>query len=519
MTRAHHARNVARNALSGYAQYGVSFLVQLFLIPFILGRVGHDEYGLWALAFSALGFFTLLDFGLGPGVVKYVARCTGSGDLAFRDRMLSTVLMVYLALAALALAAVLGLSLVYGPLFDLPASSQGRATLVLLILSARTWGLVLPLGLFRGVLFGAQHIPAINAIQIACTLLLAGGTWLTLTNGGGVVGMAWVNLGAAALEHLAYVVAARRLVPDLRLSWRLFDRSLLGEAASFGLFQFLVSVSALVLLRTGVLIVQLFLSLGAVTLYAIPLKICEYAILLIKPFVNVLTPVAAQMRGAGDEEGLKRLLVTGSRVALVPAATLAAGAWALGREVLVLWVGPEFAPTAPVLITLMSALVLSTPQMVVSGVFAMTERHRFTAGAAVAAMVVNLGTSLVLVRPLGILGVACGTLAAALLVDGVGVMAAAARSLGMSYQALAVRVYLPALVPAAVQYGVTRLVAAWVPVTGPGTLLLAGTPGVLAGLTVLWLVFVDADERMLIRGLLQRRVGRPAVVDTVTPEP
>jgi O-antigen/teichoic acid export membrane protein len=314
--------------------------------------------------------------------------------------------------------------------------------------------------------------------------------------------MASVNLGVLAIEHLAYVVTAFRVVPELRLSPRLFDRSLLREASEFGLFQMIVSVSSLVLLRTDVILVQIFLSLGAVALYSVPLKIAEYAVLLLKPLVNNLTPVAAQLGEAGDTAGLRALVVNGARIALLPAALLAAGAWVFGREALVFWVGPDFAEAAPVLIVLLTAIALSMPQIVVSGVFTMTGRHRFTAAAAVAGLSVNLVASVVLVRVFGLTGIALGTLAAALLVDAVAVLVVAARFVGISYLRLVRRVYLAALVPALAlaAFGLS-LKTLWPPAS-LGGVALEGLASAVVGFAVFALLFLEPAERDF---LLRRR--------------
>jgi len=493
------ARRVARHTLASYAQFAVTFGVQVVLVPLVIGAVGEREYGLWALAFSVLGFFTLLDFGLGPGVVKFVAQSRGSGAIDRRNRMISTILGLYLGLALLAALLVGGLSLVYGPLLDIPEDARGRAATILLILGARTWAVSLPFGLFRGVLFGAQHIGLLALFQIGSSLVLGTGTWAVLSMGHGLVAVAWVNLGAFALEHAAYVVAALRLVPDLRLSLRLFDRSLLREATSFGIFQLLVSVASLVLLRTDVLLVQWFLGLPMVALYAVPLKIAEYAVLLVKPFVNNLTPLAARLGGAGDQEGIRHLMRLGSRLAVAPAVMLAASSAVFGRDALVHWVGPSFVEGAPVMTLLLLSLALSLPQWVISAVFTMTGRHRFTAMASVAGLLVNLVASILLVHPFGLVGIALGTLCAALVVDALVVVAAGARSIGTSWARLAWHAYGGTLVPAGLLLGAGFALRSW---RDPANLLevvLLALPGILAFLAAFLRMSLGPEERALLR--------------------
>src|SRR5205807_2011944 len=97
-------------------------------------------------------FFELLDLGFGTGTVKYVAECKGGNDADRRNRMLSTISIVYLLLTLIAAAGIGLLALFFNQLFAIPAAQQDKAILLLWILGARVVIFSLPLGLFRGIL-------------------------------------------------------------------------------------------------------------------------------------------------------------------------------------------------------------------------------------------------------------------------------------------------------------------------------------------------------------------------------
>ena len=86
------ARRVATDTLTSYVRYGVVILVQLALVPYMIGHLGDAGYGLWTLTFSVLGFLSLVDFGFTTSVVRFTAEARGSNDVDRRNRMLSTVM-------------------------------------------------------------------------------------------------------------------------------------------------------------------------------------------------------------------------------------------------------------------------------------------------------------------------------------------------------------------------------------------------------------------------------------------
>jgi len=476
------SRRVLSDSASSYARFAIAMVVQFLLLPYMIRHLGADDYGLWTLTFSVLGFLSLVDFGFTTTVVRFTAEARGSGDLERRNRMLSTVLCLYMALAVLTGLLLWGVSPFYGDLLGIPPERREVALLLLWILGARSVAVSLPFGAFRSILFGAGRIGAVNLLQAGGTLLYGAAAVVALETGGGILGLAWGNLLAFALEHLAYLAAALRWTPGLRLSWRWFDRGLLRVAVGIGASQFVVTVATLVLLRTDPLIVNAFLPLAAVALYGVALKVSENALLLVKQGINVLGPHAAELSASGRTDGVRRLLVQGSRLTLVPAGVLAVGALVLGEEALAFWVGPDFREAWPPMAVLMVAVALMVPQMVASEVFTMTGHHRITALVSLAGMAVNVAASLLLVRPLGLLGVALGTLIATVLVDLVLVWALTARLHGVTVREWTVQVLLPnGAAGLAMGLGIWGLQRLW----RPGTLWEVLAQGAVGGVCYL----------------------------------
>ncbi|MGB7552037.1 MAG: hypothetical protein WBM15_10825, partial [Chromatiaceae bacterium] len=51
------------NIASNYLRVIVGIAVMFFLIPFTVGHLGLDLFGLWSLVFAVVGLFGLLDLG------------------------------------------------------------------------------------------------------------------------------------------------------------------------------------------------------------------------------------------------------------------------------------------------------------------------------------------------------------------------------------------------------------------------------------------------------------------------
>lgn len=498
------ARRVALNSLAAYLRFGVSLAVQFALVPFVIARVGTDAYGLWTLTFSVLGIVGLVDFGYTTGVVRFVAEARGLHDPDLRNRVVSTVFMVYLGLALVAALAVALLTLFYGDLFDIPLSVRDRALVLLWILAARSVFISLPLVLFKAILFGEQHIALTNAIQVVTTLLYGGAAWATLSMDFGIVGLAVVNVAALLLEHLAYVVACYLLLPDLRIARDLVDRRALRETTSVSLHQFVVNVGDQVLLRMDPIIIKLFLSLQAVALYGVALKIAENALLLLKQGVHVLGPWVAELKARGENDRIRFVLLSGSKFTLAPGVALATAVSAFAPEALTLWVGPDFRDAAPVLILLMAAMVLMIPQVVAQSVFTMTGQHRLSAYLSLVGVGTNVGLSVTLVGPLGLPGVAGATLLSALVVNALIIGVMARRHYHAGFRDYAVSVFGPAMLPGIASLALSLTLKTLLAPQSLFAVAALALPGLLIYAVFFFLFSITPPERQLLRERLFR---------------
>jgi len=495
---------VARNATTNVGRFVLSAAVHLLLTPFVVHRLGATGFGLWSLAFAALGFVGLVEFGFGTAVVRATAQVNGCRDLARRDQVLSTLAAFHLGLALVALVAVAVVSHGLVRWFSVPEEQVGAARQIIWILGLRIALVALPLGFFRNVLFGEQHITAINAVQSFAIVAYALGAWVALAMGGDVVTLAWINLAGGIAEHVVYVVLARRLVPGLKLRPRHVRRALVPELLSFSTSSFMFNISALVLLRTDPLIVNLSLPLASVALYAVALKVVENAHLLVKQAINVLAPLVAHLHNAGEAAQLRTMLVDVARHALWAGSLLAAGILALGEPALVHWVAPEFAAAAPAMSILILAVTLLIPQLVAANILAMTAYHRTVAASSVLGMAINIAASLLLVFRLGLVGVALGTLIATLIMDCWYLLWRACRVHGISYLGYLRSVFVPAAVCGVAQYLATMGLRHLWPPASLYQVVLEGLPGLVVSAFLYWAVFMRKPERVLLHNWFRR---------------
>jgi O-antigen/teichoic acid export membrane protein len=495
-------RKIFFNAASNYVRFFFDILIWFFLTPFVISCLGKNDFGILTLINSLLGAIGLLNMGIGTGVVKYVAGAVNK-EVRETNRIVSTFLGIYLFLSLIALLIMLVGCFFIGDFFAIPAERNTLFLQVFWIMGCRMVILYLPLHLFYGILYGRQRITLLNMTKLISELFYAGFCWFLLSGGHGLLSLAVLGLCLMLFEHIIYIMVCYKTVPGLRISLSYFDRFFFREALPFSLHAFVINVSNFVLLKSDPILVKLFFPLSSVSIYGIALKLSESSLLMFKQFINVLTPVVAEMHGSGDSQGVVRVFLKGARYAIMPAMLLWIGFMVHGETFLVWWLGEPFRASAPVLLILSGAVVLIMPQLSASNALAMSGHHQIVSKASLFALVLNIVASLCFLQLCGINGVALGSLFAVLVVDIGFILRRALQVFSISVRQLIKEVFLPVVVAGLPAYLTLFAVTDHWPVTDFIGIILVSWPGVLVFFLV-WALFLQKEEWRIIHDGWQR---------------
>ncbi len=468
-------RSVAANWIGFAAQVIAAFLIS----PVLVHGLGDRRYGIWSLVESVLAYLMLFDLGVAASVVRYVARFEAAGEQDGLDRVISACTCIF----AIAGAVVLGVTLILAfPAFawlNVPAdlASEGRWMLVLLGVNLAVG---LPMNVFACVLDGLGRYPAKSAIRTGLLIARSVLLLVVIRHGGGLVGVAVLVTACTLIEHVLMAVAVYRYLPRLCLSLRLVDRPTLRTIRGYSIDALLALLAGRVSFQTDALVINAFRLPQSITLFAVASRLTEYAKDSLRVATAVLTPAVSAMEARGDTAAIRKVFLDSTRYVLWLIAPVQLGLLLLGRPFLALWLGPEYAELSyPTLVILAAPLGLAMAQSVSVRILYGTGRLRWYARAVLLEAVANLALSILLVRPLGIEGVALGT-AIPNVVLNCGLGLALCRTLGVSLGEYLWRSYLAPCLAAALPCVVWLVAGRW---SAPDTwlsLVITGAAGVIA---------------------------------------
>ena len=401
-------RSLVIGAAINWAAFAAGMAVSFFMAPYLIRGLGDDRYGVWRIVENVLAYFTLFDLGIAACLVRFVSKYHATDERTELNKVVSACLAVFIAATVCVL--VLGSALVpvVGPGLEHKLGRPGDVPAFMLLMLANL-AVTLPLSVFPTILDGLQRFAAKSAVRLAFLALRVAGIVYVMETRPGLFPLAVVYTAANLLEHAAMGVLAFRFLPGLRVSRRLIDRETIRRVKGYSVDAFLAMLAGRITVQTGAVVVGGFLTAAAAAHYAIAAQLVEMAKNLLRSATTTLTPAVSEREARGDLDGVRRVLLDGTRWVLYVVLPVHLGLLFFGRPFLERWIhrGPEYAEWCfPATAVLSMTLTVGVAQSVAARILYGMGRLRLFARLALVEAVLNLGLSLALVGPMGLEGVA-----------------------------------------------------------------------------------------------------------------
>jgi O-antigen/teichoic acid export membrane protein len=192
-------RTIAKNVFYNVGGWSVSVLIKLLVIPYYIGQLSPEGYGLYAVLHSLTGYISIMDLGLAKGVTKFVAEYEERGQNRLIARYVAN---AYLIVGVIAVAVGMAIYGLRGTLADLLTQKRIDAEILetgfLVVACTVFFALATMVG--SATLKGFQRYDLVNRVTIAAGIGGALGGVGLLSVGYGVITLILVDFGVAALS-------------------------------------------------------------------------------------------------------------------------------------------------------------------------------------------------------------------------------------------------------------------------------------------------------------------------------
>lgn len=355
-------RQTRRNIFSTYAARIVGLLSLIVVLPVIIGAFGTKAAALYLLV-STIVALLQTDLGLMAGGVRAIGRSYASGDERQLATDVSTSHAFFACLAIVSSALYVGVFAATWEQIEISAELE-RSARLLVFLGASQLSLTIAATSVRQVLIAVGRLDVANGIVIVqSTARLVGCVVVTQFNVP-VWAVGVVDTAVAAAALLVSLIIRRRVAPECAGRFRAVSTSAGRTMLRLNGSLLVLSVSGLIVMQAGSLVVSTTLPLVAVTAYAAGFRCYQACKEITNSLTAALLPAATRLDAAGQSSVLREIYLKATGVAGAVQLAVLIPIIAFAGPLLQMWLGKDLDGADTVAVLLLLSLVVSNNHLV-----------------------------------------------------------------------------------------------------------------------------------------------------------
>jgi len=316
-------------------------VITFCLIRFFLGQLGEDRYGIWVLIASIFRYRDLLSMGLNSAVNRYIPIYLARNDTDGIQRVINTSLFFFSTLAVVLVLISVVIYYNIGSWFAINPDMVASARMLVLVVGF-CFAFSMPLQPSSAVLSGLQRYDIINLAVLAPMLLQTALLIVLLSRGYGLITMGLVFGISEIVVRILQFIFARKLLPQVSISFRSIDFRLLREMVAYGINTFLYTMGAMIIYKASNVVIGIYLGTAAVSQFAVAIAGVLLLSQLLYAFAAAIKPAVSDLDTRNDESRVREISFLTQKYSLLLIIPSGFFMVLMGREFLWIWVGEKF---------------------------------------------------------------------------------------------------------------------------------------------------------------------------------
>jgi len=213
--------------------------------------------------------------------------------------------------------------------------------------------------------------------------------------------------------------------------------------------------------------------------------------------VGLISPVFSQYEGQGDFDAIREKFFFTTKISTYISVLVGGLLLILGQDFIIRWVGKNFAYSYNILVVLTIPLILSLSQTSSSQVLYGISKHKVLAIINIVEAIFNLVLSIILVRFMGIIGVAVGTAIPMLIAKMIALPIYTSKVLGISLKKYYFGLFYNLILGSALMYVLNLILKKYLTPSYPSVSIIGLIITVLYSIAIFY-IGLSFDERNLI---------------------
>ena len=400
-------------ALLSYVNLAISCIIPLLYTPLMLRILGQSEYGLYSLSNSVISYLTMLNFGMGSAVIRYVAKARVEGGKEQVEKIVGLFATIYIILALLVIIVGCILTVFADTWFaqGLTQDEIDRLRVLMVIMSLST-AVSFPVSVYSSLAVAYEKYIFRRVFDMVATIASPVLNLVVLFMGKGSIGMALVGLFIQIAYAPIFIGYCKKKL-NIHLRFKKLPFNMLRDIWSFSAFVFLSTIVDMLYWSTDKVLIGALMGSAAVAVYNVGGVFTSMLQQMTSAISGVFTPrITIMVTENTTPKVLSDLLIRIGRLQYLIVAFVLTGYIVFGRIFIHFWSGDEYQDAYIVALLTMIPLAIPLIQNIAFSIILAKKKHQFRAIIYTVIAVINVITTYLAIPRFGIIGAAgCSAIA------------------------------------------------------------------------------------------------------------
>ena len=393
--------------LLSYVNLAISCIIPLLYTPIMLRMLGQSEYGLYSLSNSVISYLTMLNFGMGSAVMRYVAKARVEGGKEQVEKIVGLFITIYIILALLVIVVGFTLTVFADTWFaqGLTQNEIDRLRILMVIMSVST-AVSFPVSVYSSLAVAYEKYIFRRVFDMVATIASPVLNLVVLFMGKGSIGMALVGLFIQIVYAPAFIGYCTKKL-NIHTRFKNLPFNMLRDIWSFSAFVFLSTIVDMLYWSTDKVLIGALMGSASVAIYNVGGVFTSMLQQMSSAISNVFTPRVTMMvvKDATSKE-LSDLLIKIGRLQYLIVSFILSGYIVFGRVFIHFWSGDAYQDAYVVALLTMIPLAIPLIQNIAYNTILAQKKHRFRAITYLIIALINVISTYLVIPYYGIIGAA-----------------------------------------------------------------------------------------------------------------
>jgi O-antigen/teichoic acid export membrane protein len=398
------ARNNGYNILAQV----IVIVLAIWAIPILVHGLGGERFGVLAILWAFVGYFSLLDLGISRANTKFLAEAIALGDNTISSKIVWTSLTLSAGFGLISMFAIIAMTpFLVSDVFKIAPEFYKEVTWSFSI-AAVSIPFMLILGTIKGIQMAFQRFDMVNGFQGVMGVVQWVGSVILVMYGLGLKEIILLTLVLRIVLSAWAFSLLPKLIPSIYHSIRLWDKQIVRKLLSFGGWVSVSQIVGPVIVYLDRVLIGAFLSMTAVAYYSVPQEGLMRVLFIPASLSATLFPVfSGQAVLPDDRSRMTGLYFRSIKYLILIMLPLTMGAIVYAHDILRLWVGLEYSKESTLVFQILAGtLVFNSIAQVSTTVLHAFNRPDLTAKIHIAELLLMVLMNIILIPLIGIVGAA-----------------------------------------------------------------------------------------------------------------